>query len=207
MRVESDKEWDGLATQWTAAGSDEPDLRRDLRRTVRRQSIRLAILTVSEGLLVLALLLLSAVVATTDGRAVMSVWAAAIWILAATAWGFSLWNRRGSWKPAGLSTAAFLEVRHRRAVMKLRTVRFARWLLAAEVLFLIPWGAWEYLSAPERIAADPGLYILRYGLISLCVVVAVVWTIWYRRVADAEIRSLQTLRNSLAVLEGGEHEA
>jgi hypothetical protein len=137
------------------------------------------------------MLALSFIVAAGNPRPVILAWAAAVWLFVFAAWGFSLWNRRGIWQPAGRTTEAFVALARERCLRKLRTVRFARWLIAAEVFFLIPWGWWEYVSDPVTFARHLEAYLFRYGLIAFFILAAGAWSVWYGRRARRELAALE----------------
>ncbi len=64
-------------------------------------------------------------------------YAVSIWVFLATAWIGSTLLARGTWRPQGESTAAFLDVTVRRYRSMLRTVPFAVALYAAELAFFL----------------------------------------------------------------------
>jgi hypothetical protein len=131
--------------------------------------------------------------------AVTTVWAVGAGTFLVAAWTFALWNRRRMWLPAAQTTRAFVELSYRRALSKLRSVVFARYLLVAEIAFLVPWGFWEYRTDPVRFANHSALFLIRYGLIALYATLVAVWSVWYRRLALADLSALVPLRRSLGI--------
>lgn len=191
MTTRHDTEWEGWALAWRADDAPAPEVRSRLEARVRSASLMMILAAALEYALAVGMLALSFIVAAGNPRPVMLVWCAMIWIFVFAAWGFSLWNRRGIWRPEGQTTEAFVALTRERCLRKLRTVRFTRWLLAAEVIFLVPWGWWEYASDPVKFALHPQAYLFRYGLIALFVLAASVWSVWYGRWARHELAALE----------------
>ena len=123
-----------------------------------------------------------------------------VWTLGLTAMGFGLWNRRGTWRAEEQTTRAFVELSHKRCVHRLRGVRFAWWLLSAEVSFFVPWIAWVVSSRQEKLAQGPGIYFTSYGLLAALVLAAAIVLLWYRRRTTREMEEVEDLRRDL---EGG----
>jgi hypothetical protein len=204
MMMNMDKDWEAWTREWHEEAAPAPGIESAIERRVRRQSARLALLSVMEGAVALGLLALSAIVAADRPTPLVLVWAGAIWILVFVAWGFSLWNRRGIWRPAAQNTRAFVEVSLERCARRLRTVRFAAWLLVSEVLFLILWGSWEYRSDPGGFSERADLHMARYGLITLLVIGISVWLIWLRRRTLRERDSLGDFKRALSAFDAAD---
>jgi hypothetical protein len=191
MTTRQDTEWEGWTRAWRAEGAPAPEVRSRLEANVRRASLMMMLGAAGEAACAVGMLALAFTVAAGNPQPVILARAAAVWLFVFAAWGFSMWNRRGIWQPAGRTTEAFVALARERCLRKLRTVRFTRWLLAAEVLFLIPWGWWEYASDPLKFAQHLEAYLFRYGLVAFLVLVASVWSVRYGRRARRELAALE----------------
>ena len=187
MTTRQDTEWEGWARAWRAKDAPAPEVRSQLEARVRRASLMMILAVAAEYALAVGLLALSFIVAARNPQPVILAWAAAVWLFVFAAWGFSLWNRRGIWRPVGRTTEAFVALSRERCLRKLTTVRFTRWLLAAEVLFLIPWGWWEYASDQVKFALHLQTYLFRYALIALFILVTELHLAWTHRASFAPL--------------------
>jgi hypothetical protein len=107
---------------------------------------------------------------------------------------FSFWNRRGAWWPAAESTRAFVDLSLDRCHRKLRTLRFCPWLLAGEIAFVLPWGAWAVYTRPELGTKDG---ILMFGWTALASAALLAWWAWYKKKTLREMAEWEELRRSL----------
>jgi len=175
--TDGDREWSDLAQAWQADDSSAEmrrDIPADIRRKVQRFSWGLIALTVAEiGFLSLALAFLTWRAWQTPKPLEITT-AVAIWIFAIVGMGFTLWNRRGTWRPAAETTQAFLELSHRRCVRKLIGIRYAWRTLAVELALFIPWIVWVVESNPEKKARAPGVYVESYGYLATFVFIAAI---------------------------------
>lgn len=196
MTPNDDREWQELARDWQTGG-EPPRIPSDVRRRVQRFSLGLYALTAAEILFLGALLVFFTRLAWIRPEPVELVTAAMVWTLGLAAMGFTLQNRRGTWRPAGGSTRDFVELSHKRCVHRLRGVRFAWRLLAAEVLFFLPWIAWVIASNPEKLARAPGIYFTSYGFLAAMVGVMAIGLEWYRRRTEREMREMEEILGTL----------
>jgi hypothetical protein len=131
--------------EWRAQTEQLPDVRKKIRRQDRQTMIAIALACIC--------MVLSALAAWRMHRAFYSGLAAGIWFSCLTM-GAYVWRvRRGTWKPAAQTTAAYIELWHKRAVAKERIARFAfRFLLAASILYagFAAWN-WEDFSARSAV--------------------------------------------------------
>lgn len=118
-------------------------------------------------------------------------------VLLAVAFGFTWWNRRGTWRPKNQSTRAHLGLEILRARRKLRAATHIMPLfLAFELALLLPWKLWQ-------LSVDPGVLdmaaaLRRTGLLVGIVVVAVLFGCWLAaRRFRADLEALRALRRQL----------
>lgn len=127
--------------EWTRDWqAGEPDRNpADLRRQVARRSRGLAALTAGEALLSAGFATALVRLALHPGHPADVPLAIGLLGVIALAFGFSLWNRRGVWRPSADTVRASLELSLRRARGRLRGVAAGWGVLALEVLLLLPW--------------------------------------------------------------------
>jgi hypothetical protein len=127
--------------EWREQTEPLPDVRKKIRRQDQRTTMAIAAACI--------LLLLSSIAAFRTRSSFFLGLAAGLWLSCLTM-GTYIWRvRRGTWKPAAQTTAAYIELWHKRAVAKERIVRFAfRFLLVATVLYagFTAWN-WRHFSA------------------------------------------------------------
>jgi high-affinity Fe2+/Pb2+ permease len=124
--------------EWREQTEHLPDVRKKIKRQDRR--------TMTAIVLACVCMVLSAIAAWRVHTAFFYGLAAGLWssclIMGVYAWRV----RRGTWKPAAQTTAAYIELWHRRAVARERIARFAfRFLLIALVLYA-GFAAWNWKS-------------------------------------------------------------
>lgn len=129
--------------------------------------------------------------AIDDLRPTSLVAAVVVACLVAASLIFDAWNRRGTFVAADHSARAWLELADRRLRAELRALRFGWALLAAEVLFFLPWLAWG-LGERGAPAVD---YLEAYGFLAALVVVASLAISWAHR---RWRRQLAAVREQLA---------
>jgi hypothetical protein len=198
----TDPEWHGLMEAWQSEAPEEAapaplsgEVRRRIRRKVRLHSYGLILLAVFEVTGCAGVLVWLFRDLLEDGpNAVEIAGFAGTAFFVAVALAFTFWNRRGAWWPAAESTRAFVDLSLDRCHRKLRTLRFCPWLLAAELAFVFPWGAWAIYARPE-LGAKEG--ILMFGWTALASAALLVWWAWYKRKTLREMAEWQELRRSL----------
>lgn len=200
MKSGNADEWNVLMEDWRAGQVEVPQVSvSDLRRRVRRQSLRLILTTAMEALLTLSLLAFSVYTLIRHSGPVILIWAVAVWVFLLVAWSFALWNRRGIWQPQAQTTRTLVELLYERCLRKLLTVRFCVYLMVAEVAFLIPWGWWQFRSDPQALTSHRSTYLLAWGLTALFLFGCILWVIWVRRRTFKDLERLTPLRQSLQV--------
>jgi hypothetical protein len=122
---------------WQAAEPDGSPA--DLRRQVARRSRGLAAVTAGEAVMSAAFATALVRLALDPGHPADVPLAIGLLGVIALAFGFSLWNRRGVWRPRADTVRASLELSLRRARRRLRGLTAGWGVLALEVLLLLPW--------------------------------------------------------------------
>jgi hypothetical protein len=127
--------------EWHEQSEQLPDLKKKIKRQDRHGMLQAG--------LVCALLIVSLVAVWHFETSLSRGFATGVWF-SCLIMGVYVWRaRRGTWKPAAQSTAAYLGLLHKRAVAKHSIVQFAfRFLLATTVLYagFMAW-RWEHFSA------------------------------------------------------------
>lgn len=130
-----DLELETWREQWQAAARVPADLRRKVARGTRSMRLMLvleAIVTVTIGGG-------STLWAVVDPSTEMLVLALAVWLFLAAAWTFAIVTRRGTWSPAAMTTADYIDLSIRRCRAKLSAMRFGIGLYFAEMAFCLTW--------------------------------------------------------------------
>jgi len=148
-------------------------------RQVKRRSLGLKLLTAGELLLAAGALAGLTLFALRHPDPIDVAVMASFCLLTLAALAFALWNRRGLWKPAAETTAAYLALARNRARRRQEALRVAWWLLAAETALFIPW-IWHTLHAD---GGHPGplSYVLAYGYLALVVGTMAALLVWLQR--------------------------
>lgn len=138
-----DEELANWRSAWLAE-VDPPALLPDIRRMAEREKRQMVLRLGGQLLWSLALLGVSAWWAWRWRSLESVLWAAVIWILTFAAARFAIRNTAGTWRSAGQSTAAFVDLTRRRCHASLRAVRFGRRLLAVNLAIVVPWLSWDF---------------------------------------------------------------
>ncbi len=184
---EADDELLEWTRDWQAA---EPDGNpADLRRQVARRSRGLAALTAGEALLSAGFATALVRLALRPGHPADVPLAIGLLLVIGLAFGFSLWNRRGLWRPRADTVRASLELSLRRARRRLRGVAAGWGVLGLEVLLLLPWA----VVRTERLGSRAGalLFLAAMAGGAACVLVTLA------RRTRREIEELEALEQSL----------
>ena len=202
MKSALDPEWRDLMEDWQAEERTAPpmpalseEVRRRIRRKARLHSYGLIALAVFEALTILGSLGFLLLEVLEKPEPVRIVGLAGTALFFAFALVFSLRNRRGTWWHSGETTRDFVELSYVRCRRKLRTLRACPRLLAAELLFLLPWATWALLARPEP--APLRTWLAVFGWTALTVAVVLAWSAWYGRRVRRELGELEELRRSL----------
>lgn len=141
---ELDLELEAWREQWQTAAKVPADLRRRIARGTR--SMRLML--VMEAIVTVTIGGGSTLWAVVDPRKEMLVLALAVWLFLGAAWTFAIVNRRGTWSPAAMTTAEYVDLSIRRCRAKIAAMRFGVGLYFAEMAFCL---AWLYRDPARRV--------------------------------------------------------
>lgn len=199
MSKPTDPEWHDLMDAWQSEAPEETapaplsdEVRRRIRRKVKRHSYWLVLLAVSE--VVVAVGMTALMLFLLDFRRPADLFALiGTVVLFAVAFYYTVRNRRGTWWPAAESTTTFVDLSIERCRRKLRTVRFIPKLLAGGVSFLAVYGIWTLLAK----AAPAVKWIEFFAFLVLYPAVWLVWAAWYKRKTLRELAEWEELRRSL----------
>ena len=186
-------DWDRLSAEWRAQPrmGDEPagDVARRLRERVRRHTrLQWLILAGEIALTIVFVLVVRSLLAAPGGRGLVP--AVAIVAMIVLVWSFALWNRRGSWRPLGESTAEYIRLSRVRARAGRRTVRFTRVVLVLALAGYVPWFAVR-LRDGALVSAE----WWRWTLLAATYAVYLGWCSWYGRRLDREIEMLREIES------------
>ncbi len=150
-RLESPEFW---SVAWQQIDAEPVAL--DLRRTVARERVRMAIVVGSEALVVIGTLALAIVMVVREPSVEGLLWIGSLLLFFAATIAFAIWNRSGLWNAAAETTAAYVALRIDRCCARILAARFAVGLVIVESLFVICWhfvGGWmDGLLVPANLA-------------------------------------------------------
>jgi hypothetical protein len=116
-----------------------------------------------------------------------------VWSYIALAWAGCLWIARGTWRPRGETTAAFLQLAIGRCESALKSVPFGIALYAFELAFMGLWAVRNGVGTPAEVATAPPMIVIGW----LGGPLFVVLMLWYARRKRAELVSLRELQRQL----------
>ena len=120
------------------------------------------------------------------------------WLFIFAAWTFSLTVNRGTWSPAALDTASFVDLSIRHCRARLAAVRFGTVLYLSEIAFCL---GWIYRHAPQN---RPSLLAwlvfssLLIDMVWMCTLAFFAFLFWYRRKKRAELAWLLDLQRQIS---------
>jgi hypothetical protein len=192
-----DLELDGWRADWQTAGAETlagPSA--ELRRQVRRRTVRMAWRLAGDLLVGALWILAAAALAVTRPHPAILVLCGGVALVVIVATGFSIWNSAGAWRPRGESVAAFVELAGERCRRDLRAIAFAKALLVVQLVFVCSW-VFANRGRPDLL---PEMRLLPRAVLVLPVLVPIgtyLWiAIWQRRTHRALAR-LDDLRAEL----------
>lgn len=177
-------QWQAWTAAWTA--SEEPALSERLQRKIARQRRRLVLAAAGEGVLMLALAVLSVVVLAGEGQSWEVVWLATLWGFALLALGFAYWNRRATWRAAGETVSDHLRLSRLRCERQRRTIHFALLLFGAEAIAIVAQLEWFDRLVPEAL----------YLLAGLGAALGI-WSLWAQRRLVRELERIDAFEREL----------
>lgn len=133
--------------------------------------------------------------AVTSGEPTDILLAVEGWIFITVMWVSSLWFARGTWRPLGQTTAAFVDLATRRCQSSLKASRMGMWVYAGQlvtVCFLVS-AMEEYPPrAIPLLISWPVILIGWIGLPSY-----VLWMRWFERAKRTELARLLEMKRQL----------
>ena len=177
--MKPDLELESWRAEWQADAEVPADLRRKVARGTRNMRLMLALevlvtVTIGGGYTAWAV---------WKPRAEMLVLAITCWLFLAVAWAVAIVTRRGTWSPAALTTADFVDLSIRRCRGKLTAARFGIALYFVEMVFCL---TWLYRDPARRVPAPA----IVFAVVTPIFLVAMAR---YRRKARAELARLREL--------------
>ena len=185
--MKPDLELEAWRAQWQANTEVPADLRRKVARGTRYLRVMLAL----DVLVTVGIGGGSTVWAALEPRAEMLVLAGAVWLFLAAAWTAGIVMRRGTWAPAAMTTADFINLSIRRCRGKLANARFGVVLYFAEMAFCL---TFLYRDPARRVAWPAIVY-------TVATPVFLIFLARYRRNLRAELARLERLLESIGSIE------
>ena len=128
----------------------------DLRRSVSRERLRMAIVVATEALVVVGTLAFATVLVVREPSVEGVLWIGALLVFFAATIAFTVWNRSGLWNATAETTAAYVALRIDPCCARILAARFALVLVIVESLFVLGWhfvSSWlEGLTVPANLA-------------------------------------------------------
>jgi len=193
MNTPSLDEWDTISAEWRSPGAVAPRaITLDaLRQTVRRRA-RTRLLTLAAEVVVTVIVVAWSLAQLPAVGMAASVGRGAILLFTASIWAVTIWNRRHSWRPLGVTTVDFLRLAHAQLDAGERSLRMSRAVVGVVALAWTPWVAWRF--AHGLIAADEAPV---WALFAAYLVVMLGGCAWYARWIARE-RALLPPRDELS---------
>jgi hypothetical protein len=193
--MNSDSELVQWRRQWQAAAGarNDTDAAEALRRRVTRDSRLQTIGLIAPILVTIGIGGTTVARALTLASPANVVLAAEVWVFILVTWAGSLWLARGTWRPVGETTAAFIDISIRRCRSNLRAASFGAWLYICQLLFVL---LWKFFSS----VFDPMVVLTSWPVILLGWVGVPVFFAsrsWFMRVQRAELDRLLELERQL----------
>lgn len=191
-----DREWGTWQEDWKVQIGPEPARHSlDLRRRVKRETMKMTLCLMTEVVLSVSFLLYCVwrLLRFPEPSSVVLLVAAIIFVAAAQ--GFSIAVKRGQWQPVDRTARSFLDLSRQRCRTTLKSLRFAWQLLVAEYLFLTAWGILRFgeLQREARLMR----YLLVYSLAALFGVGLWIWTVRKRKRTERELETLDAIEKEM----------
>jgi hypothetical protein len=195
--MNQDAELAAWRRHWQAKSeaNDMPDLAR-LKEQVLRQSRRIRIGLIAPSLVTVGIggHLISQ--AMRSGRLTDIVLAMEGWIFIIVVWAACLWVARGTWRPFGQTTAAFVDLAIRRCQSNLTATRLGMWFYCVQ-LVSVSLLVWAIETSPARLVMLLTSWpVILLGWIGLPTYM--VWMAWFLGRRRAELARLLDLKRQLA---------
>ncbi len=191
--MNADTELEQWRDEWKAAACAPVDLRASVERQTR--TMRLAVM----GDVLVTVVFGGGTIAWAlrSPQPDVILLATVTWVFLAAAWAFAMVVNAGKWRPAAMTTSAFLDLSIRRARARVATTTFGALLGVCEIVFGL---VWVYHHTAERAP------VARWLLFS-SVPMDVVWVFtaaffgllfWYRRKKQAELEYLLEMQGEIS---------
>jgi hypothetical protein len=193
--MQPDTELDTWRRKWQTQGSVSPDLKRRVEGEIRKRQLdfiaSVAVTVIIGGS--------TSVWAIVSGRAEVVVLVVAVWVFIAVVWTISriLDRRRGGWRPASVTTAAFLDFSILNCRARRQEIAAAAVLYTAFLMFVL---GWKYQELAKEAPLDLWAYLTSWRVTTagLITFVLCVLAVRRRRRLKRELQNLLTLRQQLA---------
>jgi hypothetical protein len=189
-------DWDTLSVRWRAQLAEAPLAIDGLRRTVHRRHREL--LALVSGEVALTAVVLGAVVRLLRGgfnrTSIMTT--TLVLLVTVVVWAFTIWNRRGIWRPLSETTTEYLRLSRQRIAAGRRTVIFVR---ASASVYTVAYGTW-FVSRVSRHSLDSDEQVIWLIAAAYCSLL-VAWSVWYARRLTRELERIESMERSLGLCE------
>lgn len=192
--MNSDTELAQWQRQWRAAAARiDTDVGDALKRRVTRSSRLRRIGLIAPVLVTMVIGGASIARTLTSSSPANVVLAAEVWVFILVTCAGSLWLARGTWRPFGETTAAFIDISIRRCRSNLGAASFGAWLYVCQLLFVVLWKFFSFDIELKALLTSWSVVLLA------CVGVPVVFAsrAWFMRTQRAELRRLLELERQL----------
>ena len=182
------REWQG-----SAVAAADADAAERLRRRVLRETRWLKLSLIIPILVTLGMGGAVILRALQTKQTLEVVFAVETWVFIVVVWACCLWIARGTWRPIGETTAAFVAVSIRRREANLRGLPLAACLYVLQLLLLV-----LTVAAVSPAGVVPMLtssYFVVVGWIGVPIGLAVLY--WFRRRQRADLERLRELERQL----------
>jgi hypothetical protein len=131
----------------------------------------------------------------SSGRATDILLAIESWIFIAVVWVSSLWIARGTWRPLGQTTAAYVELAIRRCQSNIRASRLGMWTYGAQLVTVCFIASVMAESSARLVSLLTSWPVILIGWIGLPTYIA--WMTWFQRKKRTELARLLELKRQL----------
>ena len=183
--------------QWKAEppSSDSATAWNELRQQVDRQSRRMRIALIAPVLVTIGIgghFLMQAIRSAQPTDVLVAVEA---WTFIAVVWVSCFWVARGTWRPFGETTAAFIDLAIRRCQSNIKAARLGLWLYVGQLIavYCLVWVMADVRTPPVGPLSSGAVVAL--GVIGPGIYI--VWMTWFVRNQRTELARLYDLQRQL----------
>lgn len=190
--LDAPDDWTTLAAEWQEAAPPVAADAEALRVRVDADRQRMRWFLAAD--VAVSLLAIAATIATV--RSYPGSWSRFVAIdttaMLVAMWAFAMWNARGTWRPLGQTTEAFLGLTRLRCMRRLRALSYATIITVLQVVAVLWWSRTP--NASEGGPNLPGLALLVPATVIIVVIAAIVSS---RRRIGRQLRKLDALAAEL----------